>query len=91
MAPILPTTYRIGKNILDSPLVVREQVKAHLTLLEAFHHLKKTIQGAKPDDLRLPSEVALLDLDRRWAWFVGLAVDRYVRCRTCLSPATHCA
>ncbi|OSX64414.1 hypothetical protein POSPLADRAFT_1032777 [Postia placenta MAD-698-R-SB12] len=50
---------------------------AHLRLLGAFKALRSTVEenlGAQ-----LPDTVAGLDAAQRWAWFVGLAVDRFER------------
>lgn len=52
-------------------------LKAHLRLLGAFNALRATVEenlGAQ-----LPDTVAGLDAAQRWAWFVGLAVDRFER------------
>ncbi|KAI6043661.1 hypothetical protein EDC04DRAFT_2951511 [Pisolithus marmoratus] len=56
-------------------LVTPSQLKGHLALLHAFHELKKKVQdsvGAKFPDCHPRT----LDGERRWAWFVALAVER---------------
>ena len=71
-----PTRYAIGDTVLDAPLVSIHQLKGHLALLRAFKALKTNIQDKRPDELQLPAAVNELDKDKRWAWFVGLAVER---------------
>jgi len=57
-------------------LVTPTQLKGHLALLHAFHALKVSVQDGK--DIRFPAAARKLDERRRWAWFVALAVERYV-------------
>ena len=73
-----PTRYAIGESALSAPLVDIRQLKAHLALLRAFKSLKTNIQDKEPKELQLPPVVDELDKEKRWAWFVGLAVERYV-------------
>ena len=56
-------------------LVTPTQLKGHLALLHAFHTLKASVQDG---DGRFPAAAQMLDGQRRWAWFVALAVERYV-------------
>ena len=73
-----PVAYAIGDTVLHTPLINIGQLKAHLALLRAFKRLKTSIQDRSPDELHLPLEVHELDKDKRWTWFVGLAVERCV-------------
>jgi len=70
-----PTKFTIGKQTTLEPLVGIVQIKSHLALLHAFAELKKRVEGV--DLARLPPHVPEQS-DRRWTWFVGLAVERYV-------------
>ena len=71
-----PTSYSIGTTRLDAPLVDVGQLKAHLALLRAFKALKVKVDERSAEEL--PAVVNELDKEKRWAWFVGLAVERYV-------------
>ena len=57
-------------------LVSAESVKAHLGLLAAFKSLRQRVESC-PDE-SLPDMAQFLDGPQRWAWFVGLAVERCV-------------
>ncbi|KAF8076954.1 hypothetical protein FPV67DRAFT_440215 [Lyophyllum atratum] len=73
-----PQTFAIGSTRTNAPLVTSDQVKGHLTLLHAFATLKAQVEalgaGAKEEIPTMPD-----DKERRWAWFVGLAVERFER------------
>lgn len=58
-------------------LVTPSQLKGHLALLHAFHELKKKVQEGVDD--RFPEYTRTLDGERRWTWFVALAVERFDR------------
>lgn len=64
--------------MLPSPLVTIDQLKAHLTLLGAFKSLRTTVQTQSAEELILPPVVERMDVNKRWTWFVGLAVERSV-------------
>ena len=64
----------IGNHTLHTPLVNMAQVTAHLSLLHAIRNLKSIIEAGK--DTRIPQEALDLSRIQRWAWFVGLAVER---------------
>ncbi|KAG5636119.1 hypothetical protein H0H81_009051 [Sphagnurus paluster] len=68
-----PETFTIGQKRTVRPLVSSQQVKGHLALLHAFVMLRTEIDTL--DDNTLP--FIPTDTDRRWAWFVGLAVERF--------------
>ena len=69
-----PTQFSIGSHITPEPLVKISQIKAHLALLHAFAEFKKEVEGLLEGTItHMPA-----DLERRWAWFVSLAVQRSV-------------
>ena len=70
------THYTIGGKRLDAPLIRDSHLKAHLCLLRAIHNTRATIQAG--EDVRIPQDALKLDATQRWAWFVGLAVERYI-------------
>ena len=63
---------------LIQSLVTVKQLEDHLGLLQAFYDLKKSVQdpGAVIIGNHIPQWALQLDPDARWAWFVGLAVER---------------
>ncbi|KAJ2912588.1 hypothetical protein MD484_g7833, partial [Candolleomyces efflorescens] len=67
-----PTRFKVGGVFTDGLLVNIEQIKGHLALLDAFSNLKTQVEG-----LELESSYMSKDPERRWAWFVGLAVERF--------------
>jgi hypothetical protein len=71
-----PTSFKIGWQT-PSPLVTPAQLKGHLAILRAFHGLRCVIEDAKDD--RIPTWVKAMESERRWAWYVGLAVERFER------------
>ena len=72
-----PTQFSIGSQLTTEPLVKITQIKAHLALLHAFAELKKKVEGL---GLRQKWTIPQMpeDCERRWPWFVGLAVQRSV-------------
>ncbi|TCD60359.1 hypothetical protein EIP91_010319 [Steccherinum ochraceum] len=74
-----PPSYRIGDHDLKHPFVSIPQIKAHLALLRAFKELRTTVQETDAKSLNLPPVVSELTKDKRWTWFVGLAVERFQR------------
>ncbi|KAJ2936089.1 hypothetical protein H1R20_g1003, partial [Candolleomyces eurysporus] len=69
-----PTKFKIGGVFTEGLLVNIEQIKGHLALLNAFSNLKNEVEGLTVDIKFMPK-----DLEKRWAWFVGLAVERHWR------------
>ena len=69
------TSFQIGKKYVDA-LVTPEQLKGHLSILRTFHTLRSTVENAKDD--RFPSWAKEMEPERRWSWFVALAVHRQV-------------
>lgn len=70
-----PSTFTIGSKRTVAPLVNSAQLKGHLALLHAFAELRSQIDGL---DGQVKAVLPLMpdDKERRWAWFVGLAVER---------------
>ena len=69
-----PTQFSIGSHLTPEPLVNIPQIKAHLALLHAFAEFKKEVEGLQEGTIpQMPA-----DLERRWAWFVAMAVQRSV-------------
>ncbi|KAG6917585.1 hypothetical protein DXG01_001933 [Tephrocybe rancida] len=71
-----PTTFTIGRTRTEEPLVNRDQIRGHLLLLHEFSALRTSIEKL---DVKTEPEIKFLpkDKDRRWVWFVGLAVERF--------------
>ncbi|PCH36330.1 hypothetical protein WOLCODRAFT_146214 [Wolfiporia cocos MD-104 SS10] len=78
-------TYRVGATQLAAPLVEAKHLQAYLRLLGAFRALRAAIEAC--GDARLPELVSFLDAPDRWAWFVGLAVERFQRWAAAVRPA----
>ncbi|KII94204.1 hypothetical protein PLICRDRAFT_419726 [Plicaturopsis crispa FD-325 SS-3] len=72
-----PKTFKIGSSTTTGPLVQPDQLKGHLGLLHAFYSLRCQVEEGS--DPRLPEWSTKVDPERRWAWFVGLAVERFER------------
>lgn len=70
------SSYRIGDKALKRSFVSISQIKAHLALLRAFKKLRTTVQESDAKSLNLPPVVKELTEEKRWTWFVGLAVER---------------
>ncbi|KAG6907306.1 hypothetical protein DXG01_009470 [Tephrocybe rancida] len=71
-----PQTFAIGARCTNAPLVSSAQLKNHLALLHAFAGLRTRIDGLYPGR---NEEIPFLprEGERRWGWFVGLAVERF--------------
>jgi hypothetical protein len=63
-----PESFNIGST-RTAPFVYIALLKGHLALLHSFALLRSQID-------ELSANVVLEDKDRRWAWFVSLAVER---------------
>uniref|UniRef100_A0A8H8CM53 Uncharacterized protein n=1 Tax=Psilocybe cubensis TaxID=181762 RepID=A0A8H8CM53_PSICU len=73
-----PSTYVIGSTTTTGPLVGLQEVKGHLLLLNIFANLKSTVEKKEFILPNVPHEK-----DRKWAWFVGLSVERFdIWCRS---------
>ncbi|KAJ7494422.1 hypothetical protein B0H11DRAFT_1717508 [Mycena galericulata] len=78
-----PTTFTVGSKGATKPFISAPQVKDHLALLHAFAELKlKVAEMSDPGVPHFP-----LDIDRRWSWFVGLAVERFEIWCVALQPS----
>lgn len=69
-----PTRFEIGGTYTQGILVDIPAIKGHLAMLDAFANLKKEVQ-----EITIPIVDMPYDKEKRWAWFVGLAVERYVQ------------
>ena len=68
------TQFSIGSQLTPEPLLNISQIKAHLALLHSFAEFRKEVEGLLEGTIsHMPT-----DLERRWAWFVSLAVQRSV-------------
>jgi len=65
-----PTKFTVGSSTTTQPLVRVVEVKGHLALLHAFSELKNQV-----DALEVPVPHVPADKERKWAWFVALAVE----------------
>ncbi|KAJ7073231.1 hypothetical protein B0H15DRAFT_957375 [Mycena belliarum] len=78
-----PTEVTVGMGLANKPFVSAAQLKDHLTLLHAFSELKIKVGGMADNTVPcLPH-----DSERRWAWFVGLAVERFEKWCKALRPS----
>ena len=76
-----PSVYQIGRRVTKQPLVQAHQLKAHLSLLRACKVLHTTVETSisspDPDDgaaqWKGPPSLGPV---QRWAYTVGLAVER---------------
>ncbi|EPT03014.1 hypothetical protein FOMPIDRAFT_1159610 [Fomitopsis schrenkii] len=62
---------------MSGSLVGVESIKAHLRLLATFKRLRQRVESSPSESL--PDVAQFLDGPQRWAWFVGLAVERFQR------------
>ena len=69
-----PDTFTIGAHSTPSPLVQISQVKGHLALLRAFAELRAKVESTSPEEWGVSNVPP--DQERRWNWFVALAVER---------------
>jgi hypothetical protein len=63
-----PVSFNVGRG-RTPPFVDSAQLRGHLSLLHSFAMLRSQIDEVSGDLL-------LEDKDRRWTWFVSLAVER---------------
>jgi len=71
------STFTIGNKQMQAPLVTPDQLKGHLGLLRLFQGLREIVEAGEDD--RLPAWSTQMERERRWAWFVALAVERFER------------
>lgn len=75
LAYSLQSSFKIGHRVAPSPLVSTSQLQAHLNLLKAFKDLKDRVEQHPQG---LPQLAISLDAEKRWVWFLQLAVERCV-------------
>ncbi|KAK7442082.1 hypothetical protein VKT23_016357 [Stygiomarasmius scandens] len=77
----LSTSFTVGSK-LTPQLVSAAEVQGHLALLHAFAEFKAKVDNLLGEDASEHVSVSSLmpqDKEKRWAWFVGLAVERFER------------
>ncbi|KIJ93443.1 hypothetical protein K443DRAFT_135047 [Laccaria amethystina LaAM-08-1] len=74
-----PTSFTIGGTRTDSLLVNIPQVQGHLALLHAFAQLRTEIEVLEVSLTDTMISDMPADKEKRWAWFVALAVERFDR------------
>ncbi|KAH0835046.1 hypothetical protein J3R83DRAFT_10783 [Lanmaoa asiatica] len=72
----LPETFTIGHRSVGL-LVQPQQLKGHLSMLRAFHNLRVIVESDNVP--RFPTDVRAMEPERRWGWFVNIAVERFQR------------
>jgi hypothetical protein len=70
-----PEKFRVG-SWNTPPLVRSKQLKAHLTLLRSFYALRERAEGT--DFAQVSHNPPESLKERRWAFFIGYAVERCV-------------
>ena len=83
-----PTRFSIGSQLTPA-LVNISQIKAHLVLLHAFAELKNEVERLQESMIPLALMAApdlRVQVEKRWAWFVALAVLRSVLQVMCCDP-----
>ncbi|KAK7442079.1 hypothetical protein VKT23_016355 [Stygiomarasmius scandens] len=77
----LPTSFTVGSK-LTLQLVSVAEIQGHLTLLNAFAEFKAIVDSLLGEHASEHVSVSSLmpeDKEKCWAWFVGLAVERFER------------
>ena len=71
-----PTEYLIGGKKAE-PLLTVEQLRGHLALIHSACELRRRVEALEPSQ-DLASQLFYLpeDNERKWSWFLGLAVER---------------
>lgn len=73
--------FKIGTRAVVNPLVPLEQLKSHLRLLGIFASMKQKIEDPDSDPQiaqMIPPLAKALSPEKRWKWFLELAVERCV-------------
>ncbi|KAH8823293.1 hypothetical protein DL96DRAFT_1469407 [Flagelloscypha sp. PMI_526] len=72
-----PTKYSIGGRTME-PLLTIEQLRGHLALINSNCELRRRVEALEPEQ-DLASQLFYLPQgkERKWSWFVGLAVERF--------------
>ena len=79
-APIIPPTrYSIGqRGGTTPPLISPSQVKGHLAILRSIGKLKDDVQLAEKEKEKEKGwEGVEWDKEKKWGWFVAMAVERF--------------
>ncbi|KAF7323286.1 hypothetical protein HMN09_00109400 [Mycena chlorophos] len=82
-----PQTFIVGGKLTKTPFVTPTQLKTHLSLLNAFAELKIRVEALSDADAA--SNQLLVDKERRWGYFVGLAVERFEQWVKALQPSNY--
>lgn len=69
-------TFPVGLHELHDPLVQVKHLKLHVLFLGALHDLRRRVESI--NEASWPPLISELDGERRWSWFVNLAVERQV-------------
>ena len=67
-------TFHVGLHELQDSLVQIKHLKLHLCFLGALYDLRRRVESEA--DASWPPLIRELDGERRWLWFVNLAVER---------------
>ncbi|THU97514.1 hypothetical protein K435DRAFT_721816 [Dendrothele bispora CBS 962.96] len=85
----LPSSFAIGSKTIPQ-LVSIAEVQGHLALLNAFAEFRTKVGGLLGGDASEYISVSSLmpeDKEKRWSWFIGLAVERFERWCKALEPS----
>ena len=69
-------TFHVGLRELQDSLVQIKHLKIHLCFLGALQDLRRRVESVA--DASWPPLIRELDAERRWLWFVTLAIERSV-------------
>ena len=75
------TPFTIGNQKVTRPLVSLEQLRSHLRLLGMFASMKQKVEDPDSDPRlvqTIPPLAKALSPEKRWEWFLELAVERCV-------------
>jgi hypothetical protein len=70
----MPQTFKVGAMTTE-PLVQPGQLLQHLKLLNTFSAMRQRVEDG---DIRFPVLARQMSAEKRWTWFVSLAVERCV-------------
>ncbi|KAG1754857.1 uncharacterized protein EDB91DRAFT_256714 [Suillus paluster] len=71
----MPHRFKVGAK-KTKPLVLPAQLMGHLKLLNAFFAMRQRVEEG---DVHFPDLARQMSPEKRWAWFVTLAVERFER------------
>ncbi|KAG0707493.1 hypothetical protein DFH29DRAFT_895981 [Suillus ampliporus] len=78
----MPQTFKVGTKTTE-PLVLPGQLLGHLKLLHLFFAMRQKVEEG---DTRFPDLARQMSPEKRWAWFVSLAVERFERWCGAITP-----